>query len=85
MADGKEEDLLLVCYLNLLVIFVAPDVANAWAIPGPIPEPPPVMNIDFPAVESSGLVADIAGYGEVCHVLVKVGKAISWSTYISRL
>jgi len=30
----------------------------------------------LPAVESSGRVADIAGYGEVCHALVKVGNAI---------
>jgi len=80
VADGKEGGSLACVCLSLLVIFVAPDVANAWAIPGPIPEPPPVMNIDFPAVESSGLVADMAGYGEVCHALVKVGKAIS-NTY----
>ena len=66
-----------ICDGNLLVIFVAPDVAKAWAIPGPIPDPPPVMNTDFPAVESSGRVTDIAGYGAVCHDLVKGGKAIA--------
>jgi len=42
------------------------------------------MNIDFPAVESSGRVADIAAYGEVCHVLVKVGNAIT-SVLISQM
>ena len=66
-----------ICDGSLLVIFVAPDVAKASAIPGPIPDPPPVMNTDFPAVESSGRVTDIAGYGAVCHDLVKGGKAIA--------
>jgi len=37
-------------------IFVAPEAAKAWAILGPIPEPPPVMKTPFPAVDNSGRI-----------------------------
>jgi hypothetical protein len=35
-------------------ILVGPELAKAFVILGPIPEPPPVMRTTFPAVESPG-------------------------------
>jgi hypothetical protein len=42
-------------------ILVAPESANAEVILGPIPEPPPVIRITFPAVESSRREEEMAG------------------------
>jgi len=44
-----------------MVILVEPEVAKAWVRRGPIPEPPPVIRTTFPAMESSGLVGEMAG------------------------
>src|SRR3978361_686088 len=44
-----------------MAIFVAPDFAKAWVIRGPIPDPPPVMRITLPTVESSGREGSMEG------------------------
>lgn len=35
---------------------------RAWVMCGPIPEPPPVMRITFPAVDNSGREESINGW-----------------------
>lgn len=46
----------------------------AWAsdldMARPMPAPPPVTTTVLPASESAGRVGEIAGYVDVCHVLV---------------
>ncbi len=41
---------------------VLPEVAKAWARRGPSPDPPPVMRITLPEVDSSGRVGEMEGY-----------------------
>jgi hypothetical protein len=65
----------------IMIILAAPDFANACAIRGPMPDPPPVMKTTFPAVESSGRDGSMAGYEKLWKILVYCGNAIvspSW-------
>lgn len=51
-------------------------VAKECAAAEPMDPPPPVMRMDFPAIESliAALVGEIAGYEVVCQVGVKDGR-----------
>lgn len=60
----------------IMAILVAPEVAKAWVMRGPIPEPPPVMRITFPAADNSGREGEMAGYVDVWKTLVYLGNAI---------
>jgi hypothetical protein len=55
-------------------ILDAPDAAKSRAMCAPRPEPPPVMTMVLPLVESSGRAGEMAGWASVCQVLVKEGK-----------
>ena len=44
--------------------------ASAFEIARPMPEPPPVITMDFSASDSSGRFGSMLGYGELCHVFV---------------
>ena len=44
-----------------MAILVAPETAKACAMRGPTPDPPPVMRMTLPAVESSGREGSISG------------------------
>lgn len=57
-----------------MAILLLPAAEKAFAMPAPMPVPPPVITTVLPCTESSGREGEMAGYGLLCHTLVREGK-----------